>query len=202
MPKVVDAEARRRVVAEAVFRVVRAQGLDQASLRNVAEEAGLAVGSVRHYFADHDELLAFALEELVGRVDRRVMARVARVRAASTPEERFAGVEGLLGELLPLDPDRHDEAVIWLEFSHAARTRPALRPAARRIHEGIRMVVGRVLASAGVPDVPVETERLAALLDGLAVDAVLQPDLTTPDLMRAVLRRHLAGLRPGGRGPL
>ncbi|MFI9814386.1 TetR/AcrR family transcriptional regulator [Saccharothrix variisporea] len=198
MPKVVDPEARRRAVAEAVFRVVRAQGLEQASLRNVAEEAGLAIGSVRHYFTDHDELLSFALDELIARVERRVFARVDEIRDATTSQQRRAGVEELLGELLPLDADRHDEAVVWLEFSQAARTRPTLRPAARRLYEGIRMIVGRVLERSGVPGEE-EVERLAALLDGLAVNAVLQPDLMTPAKIRAVLRRHLDGLEAARR---
>ncbi|CCH33934.1 TetR family transcriptional regulator C-terminal domain-containing protein [Actinosynnema sp. NPDC047251] len=198
MPRVVDAEARRRVVAEAVFRVVRAHGLEQASLRNVAEEAGLAIGSVRHYFTDHDELLVFALEELAGRVERRVLARVEQIYAAGTSEGRRAGVEALLGELVPLDRARHDEAVVWLEFSGAARTRPALAPGARRLHAGIRAIARRVLERIGVPDVAPEAERLAALLDGLAVNAVLQPDLTTPDLMREVISRHLDSLRANG----
>lgn len=198
MPKVVDPEARRRAVAEAVFRVVRAQGLEQASLRNVADEAGLAIGSVRHYFADHDELLSFALDELIARVERRVLARVAEIRDATTSRRRKAGVEDLLGELLPLDADRRDEAVVWLEFSNAARTRPTLRPAARRLYQGIRMIVGRVLERSGVPGED-EVERLAALLDGLAVNAVLQPDLMTPAKIRAVLRRHLDGLEAARR---
>ncbi|MBW4719927.1 TetR/AcrR family transcriptional regulator [Saccharothrix obliqua] len=191
MPKLVDADARRRAVAEAVFRVVRAQGLEQASLRNVAEAADLAIGSVRHYFTNHDELLTFALDELIARVERRLMARVNQVYAATAAADRRAAVEDLLGELLPLDPDRHDEAVVWLEFTNAARTRPALAPAARRLHEGIRAIARRVLEGVGAAEVAVEAERLAALLDGLAVDAVLQPDLITPDVMRAVLGRHL-----------
>ncbi|MCE6994026.1 TetR family transcriptional regulator C-terminal domain-containing protein [Saccharothrix sp. S26] len=197
MPKVVDPEARRREVAEAVFRVVRRHGLDQASLRNVAAEAGLAIGSVRHYFADHDELLRFALEELTDRLERRVLAHVARARSATTRDERVRAVEDLLGELLPLDPDRRDESEIWLAFTTAARTRSTLRPAARRLHEGMRVLVGKVLAESGVPDAGVETERLTSLLDGLAVNGVLHPDLTTPDVMRAVLRRHLASLVDG-----
>ncbi|MFI9589760.1 TetR family transcriptional regulator [Nonomuraea sp. NPDC052265] len=45
-------------VAGTVFGVVRRAGFEQASLRNVAEEAGLAIGSVRHYFAGHTELIA------------------------------------------------------------------------------------------------------------------------------------------------
>lgn len=197
MPKVVDPEARRREVAEAVFRVVRRDGVEQASLRNVADEAGLAVGSVRHYFADHDDLLRFALKELTDRLERRIAVHVEAVRSASAREGRRRAVENLLGELLPLDADRRDEAGIWLAFSTAARTRPTLRREARRLHEGMRVVVGKVLAGGGVPDAEVETERLAALLDGLALNGVLQPDLTTPDVMRAVLRRHLASLTTG-----
>jgi hypothetical protein len=59
------------------------------------------------------------------------------------------------------------------------------------------MIVGKVLVGGGVADVEVETERLAALLDGLALGGVLQPDLTTPEVMRAVLRRHLDSLTTG-----
>lgn len=194
MPKVVDPDARRREVAEAVFRVVRRHGLEQASLRNVADEAGLAVGSVRHYFADHDDLLRFALAELTDRLERRVLARAERARAAATPEERRQAVADLLGELLPLDPDRRDESEIWLAFVTAARTRPTLRPEARRLHTGMRVLIGKVLGGHGVPDVALEVERLASLLDGLAVSGVLQPDLMTPDVMRAVVSRHLESL--------
>ncbi|MET1074640.1 MAG: TetR family transcriptional regulator C-terminal domain-containing protein [Umezawaea sp.] len=196
-----DPEARRTAVVDALFRVVRREGVEQASLRNVADEAGLAIGSVRHYFDSHDELLVFALRELEDRVEVRVRAGAERILAADSSAERRPLVEALLGELLPLDADRHDEAVIWLAFVTAARTRPSLRPSALRLHEGLRMIVGRILARAAelgaLPDgvaVDVETERLAALVDGLAVNAVLQPDRTTPGVMVAVLRRHLDDL--------
>lgn len=201
VPRIVDPEARRSAVVDALFRVVRREGVEQASLRNVAEEAGLAIGSVRHYFDSHDELLVFALRELEDRVEVRIRAGAERILAAESSAERRPLVEALLGELLPLDADRRDEAVIWLAFVTAARTRPSLRPSALRLHEGLRMIVGRILARAAefgaLPDgmvVDVETERLAALIDGLAVNAVLQPDRTTPEVMAAVLRRHLDDL--------
>jgi AcrR family transcriptional regulator len=201
VPRIVDAEVRRRAVVDALFRVVRREGVEQASLRNVADEAGLAIGSVRHYFDSHDDLLVFALRELEDRVEARLRAGVERIRAAGTAAERTPLVEALLGELLPLDADRRDESVIWLAFVTAARTRPSLRPSALRLHRGVRMIVGKVLGGAAAHDalpadldLDVETERLAALLDGLAVNAVLQPDLTTPAVMTAVLRRHLDSL--------
>jgi fructose/tagatose bisphosphate aldolase len=40
-------------------------------------------------------------------------------------------------------------------------------------------------------DVEVETGRLHALVDGLAVHAAMRPDLNTPERMRAVIIEHL-----------
>jgi Uncharacterized protein conserved in bacteria len=59
VPKVVDPAERRRELAEAVWRVIRRDGLEQASVRNVAREADLSMGSLRHYFATQSELMAF-----------------------------------------------------------------------------------------------------------------------------------------------
>jgi AcrR family transcriptional regulator len=201
MPKVVDPEERRRSVAEAVFRVAARGGLEQASLRNVADEAGLAIGSVRHYFGSHDELLTFAMGVLEQRVQQRLSGYADRVAAAESAADRRTVVEHLLGELLPLDTERHEEAAVWLAFINAARTRPQLASRAREAYDGVRIVVRLVLAGAHAAgrladglDIDLETERLAALLDGLATDAVLQPGRMPPDTMIAVLRRHLDSL--------
>ncbi|MFB9432252.1 TetR/AcrR family transcriptional regulator [Streptoalloteichus tenebrarius] len=210
MPKIVDPEARRRAVADAVFRVSARDGLEHASLRNVADEAGLAIGSVRHYFSDHADLMIFAMRELGRRVSERVLAHAERLlnpEPGQTSAHRRDAAERLLGELLPLDESRREEAVLWLTFTTAARTRPRLRPFAEEMDEGIRTVVRRVLTEArragGLPsdlDIPLETQRLTALLDGLTLHAVLHPERVTPRTMRAVLRRHLDELARSGRG--
>jgi DNA-binding transcriptional regulator YbjK len=72
VPKVVDPVARRQEVAEAVLRVVRRDGLEQASVRNVAREAGLSMGSLRHYFASQSELMVFAFRTVVDRIESRL----------------------------------------------------------------------------------------------------------------------------------
>ncbi|MET8757294.1 TetR family transcriptional regulator C-terminal domain-containing protein [Lentzea sp. NPDC004782] len=197
-PRVVDPVARRRAVAEAVFRVVVRDGVEQASLRNVALEAGLAIGSIRHYFDSHDDMIIFAVEALIQSIDQRVMAHVRSLgdRSDVRPGER------VLAEVLPLDDRRRDEAVLWLAFATAARTRPSLRPHAERLHDGLRELCRRALtamhASGSVAadlDLALETERLASLLNGLTVDGVLQPDRMTPELTTSLLRRHLDSLR-------
>ncbi|MFD4670593.1 TetR/AcrR family transcriptional regulator [Lentzea sp. NPDC058450] len=198
-PRVVDPVARRRAVAEAVFRVVVRDGVEQASLRNVAMEAGLSIGSIRHYFDSHDAMVIFAVEFLIASIDERVMTHVRSLRDKDDP--RRPG-ERVLSELLPLDDRRRDEAVLWLAFATAARTRPSLRPHAERLYDGLRTLCARalkVMSEAGTiaaaHDLALETERLASLLNGLTVDGVLHPDRMTPELTVSVLRGHLDSLR-------
>ncbi len=199
VPKIVDPHARRLYIAEAVFRVIQRDGLAQASLRSVAEEAGLAIGSVRHYFQGHDELIVFAMRALGDRVEGRLLRHLPRLLDPATPRsERLELTEALLGELLPLTETTQAEADVWLAFSAAAKNRPDLAEEADRTHDGIRTIVRRVLTRATEAggllddlDLDVETERLAALLDGLAVAGTRTP----PQLMKTVLRRHLASLR-------
>ncbi|MBM7489366.1 AcrR family transcriptional regulator [Micromonospora luteifusca] len=203
MPKIVDPQERRRAVADAVHTVVARYGLEAATLRNVADEAGLAVGSVRHYFTDHDELMIFAVQEHGRRVGERVWAHAERLLGGSggSRDERRRRTEELLAEFLPLDDVRRDEVLLRHTFSTAARTRPSLLTHAEAMQQTLQKLVLRTLqgaqASGGLPadlDVDLETVRLRALLDGLGLQAVLFPRRFTPDLLRAVLRRHLDSL--------
>ncbi len=200
MPKIVDPVERRQAVADAVLRVAAREGLEHASLRNVAEEAGLAVGSVRHYFAGSSELMIFAMQELARRIDARVRthARVLLDPEPAPGADRREQTVRLLAETLPLDAERREESALWLSFVTAARTRPELRTRAVELQAGLDALVQRVLieterSGALTPglDLELETRRLSALLDGLTLQAVQHPDLVGPDDLRAVLRRHL-----------
>jgi len=205
MPKFVDAALRRQEVVEAVFRIVAADGLEKASLREVADEAELAVGSVRHYFASSDELLAHAFGVVVDRIVGRLTAADERLAEAQpgTPEHH-RGVLTLLGELLPLDDERAVDACVWMAFKNAARTRPFLAAEADRSHRAVAAIVGRLvmdLSSAADTDAAVdqqrlvtEAERLLATLDGLTMHALLQPEWMTAQMCGDVLESHLAGL--------
>ncbi|UNO40611.1 TetR/AcrR family transcriptional regulator [Streptomyces sp. MST-110588] len=202
MPKIVDPLTRRRAVADAVLRVVGREGVEGASLRNVAEEAGLAIGSVRHYFSDHDETIIFAMRELIGRLEGRLHGHIERLLSPAAGRQRRTQVEEFLAEFLPLDEPRREEAVLWQAFTTAARTRPELRPWALEWQAGTRALLARVLRGAqeegGLPDsLDVESEslRLSVLLDGINLQAVLEPDLLTPDVQLELLRRHLQTLQ-------
>ncbi|HEX9087385.1 MAG TPA: TetR family transcriptional regulator C-terminal domain-containing protein [Arthrobacter sp.] len=211
MPKFVDAALRRQEVVEAVFRIVAADGLERASLREVADEAELAVGSVRHYFASSDELLMHSFGVVVDRIVGRLTAADERLAEArpGTPEHH-QGVLTLLGEFLPLDDERAVDACVWMAFKNAARTKPFLAPEADRSHRAVAAIVGRLVlevASAADTDAAMdqqrlvtEAERLLATLDGLTMHALLQPEWMTAQMCSDVLESHLSGLASSAGG--
>ncbi|MFD0385597.1 TetR family transcriptional regulator C-terminal domain-containing protein [Streptomyces stramineus] len=103
-----------------------------------------------------------------------------------------------------MDEARRQESALWLAFTTAAHTRPELRPCAAAMQADLHTLMSRVLHEAqragGLPsdmDVDLESTRLAALLDGLNLQATLLPDRYPPQLLRQVLRRHLDALSTG-----
>lgn len=196
-----DPAARRREIVDAVCRIIASDGLERASLREVADEAGLAVGSVRHYFSSSEELLSFSFAAVVDRIVARLDSAYADL--AATPAgsaEHHAAVLTLLGEFLPLDEERALDACAWLAFKNAARIRPFLAAEADRSHRTVAAVVGQLITRLVADDggdrqrLVTEAERLLATLDGLTMHALLQPGWMTQEMCREVLESHLAGL--------
>lgn len=188
MPKVVDHAARREQLAAALWRVVVREGVEAASLRRVAAEAGWSVGSLRHYFETQGELLRFAMELVV----RRVTERVAALPWEGDP---IRAVTELLHQFLPLDADRRAEMEVWLAFAARALVDPGLRELRDESHDSVRRVCRLAVELIGAPEPELEAERLHALVDGLAQHAIVAPEVTTPDRQRRLLAAHLRSLR-------
>ncbi len=198
MPKQVDHQARRRLIAEALWRVTVRQGLEDVSLRHVAAEAGVSMGLVQHYFASKDEMLLFALDTLNQRVSKRVAARVA---ALPNPDAPRSLVWAVLLEMLPLDQERRDDAVVGFAFLAQAAVRPAiastLQASFAQLQDFVSGEIHRVQQAgetrAGL-DPERETLTLLALLDGIT--AQILAGQRSPETGLAVLEYHLDHLFP------
>jgi AcrR family transcriptional regulator len=192
VPRSVEESVRRRDVAEAVWRVVRREGLEGASVRAVAGEAGLSMGSLRHYFPSQSDLHAFAMRLVTDRIRARVEALPA------TPDPRRWAM-GVLEQMIPVDADRRAESEVWLAFSARALVDPelcALRDEGWDLLREVCHNLVRRFADAGAPhlDLDVEAARLHALVDGLLVHGVLRPARADPSTLRQVLAGHLDAL--------
>lgn len=195
MPKVVDRNQRRQELARAAWRVIRRDGVEAASVREVAREAGLSTGSLRHYFGTQAELLIFAMRSVMEQVER-------RVAALERPSEPLAAAKLVLAEVLPLDDERRGENEVWVAFMARAMVDPqlgALRGEAYdRLREACARWVSALLPGGSEAELQLESERLFALIDGLALHAAMRPASATAARLSAVLNHHLeelAGLR-------
>lgn len=193
MPRIVDHEQRRRELAEAVWRVIRRDGVQSASVRSVAREADWSAGSLRHYFPSKNSLLAFAMQLVTDQVRARVLALPVAGAPAEVAVRRCE-------QVLPLDAERRAEAEVWLALTATSLTDPTLRTIRETADAGLRELCGRLLdwlsESCALPPrrtTELEAERLRALLDGLTLHLLLDPD-PSPEHVQRVLSHHLTDL--------
>ncbi|MBO2945980.1 TetR family transcriptional regulator [Paenibacillus sp. F411] len=191
MPKIVDHNAQKEKVAQAAWRVIHQHGLEYASVRNIAEEAGLSSGSLRHYFATQSELFAFAMKL----VTQRVNERISRI---SFTGDVLKDAPLLVDEILPLEEETRQEMEVWFAFVVKSFSDPTLGSLRSQVDEDMRRlfstIVHALVQQELAPlqlDQELETERFYGLIDGLAMHAVMRPEKLTPDLMRSVVKRHL-----------
>lgn len=191
MPKIVDHEARRKEIADVTWQVIRRDGLDKASIRNIAKEADMSVGSIRHYFEDQDELLSFSMKL----VSERVRERIKGLKLTGDPK---SDIERLVLELVPVDDERRTEAQVWASFTGRTITDPAVRALSQEVHDSIamafrmimtKMEAGHLLKEGVVPEL--EIMRFQALVDGLAVHGVTRPEKVTTSKIKKVVSYHL-----------
>ena len=104
--------------------------------------------------------------------------------------------ERLLGELVPLDEERRAESEVWLAFTGHALVDPTPASIHRHPRSSAALRVrghhaGRRRPGRGDLDVRPGGQRLPALLDGLALHAVMRPEQVPPSRVTAVIARHL-----------
>lgn len=194
MPKIVDHTERRRELAEAVWRVVGRSGIEHASVRAVAAEAGWSAGALRHYFDSQDRLVAFAMDLVAERVRQRV--------GAGVPHSGWRDqVLWLLDQFIPTDQQKRTETAIWFAFSARANSDAALRKRRATLHDELRSAIAQILSDLSGLDVlrpgldlAVETDRLHALVDGLCLHALVHPRQMSAVRMRAAVATHIDAL--------
>lgn len=195
MPKFVDPIARRRELAQAVWRVVRRDGLERASVREVAREARVSTGSLRHYFGSQAELMVFAMRLVIEHVEE-------RLAALEIPADPLPAARVVFAELLPLDEERRAENEVWLAFTARSLVEPELRELSHEAYDLLRAACKKWVAplrpGAAAETVELEAERLFALLDGLAVHGAMHPEQATAAHLLAVLDHHLRQLSAAG----
>ncbi|GAA1304657.1 TetR family transcriptional regulator [Planotetraspora silvatica] len=195
MPKIVNHEERRDEVVAAARRIILRDGIEAATTRAIAKEAGYSNGVLTHYFTDKDDILVSALESS----HRRIADRLARKLSGR------GGLEALKEVLLdnvPLDAERVMETGLEIGFWGRSLTSPDLLEVQRREAAELRYLVVSLLQSAAEAgqirtdeDLDDVAERLLALVDGLSVHRLLYPSRITEERLERLILGELDRLR-------
>jgi AcrR family transcriptional regulator len=189
MPRVVDRAERLDEIAQAVRRVLERDGVEQTTMRNVAAELGSTTGLLTHWVPDRAGLLHLAL---------RAAADEASARATAVLARRPGDVAAALDEYLPLDARRRGEMKVWLGFWALALSSRALQGVHRDRYRGFRSRFVEHLRGLGVAsnDARRATDHLMTTIDGIAVEAMFDPDYWSAARQRRHLRDVVASVLP------
>ncbi|MGI2326891.1 TetR/AcrR family transcriptional regulator [Planococcus sp. YIM B11945] len=189
MPKLIDSNKRKDWIAEAAWRVILKHGIEGASARNIAKEAGLSLGSLRYYFTTQEELMEYANRLIYERITKRADEIF---KKDIDPREKIVQV---LYELIPKGGELAQETEVRLAFKvHALHTKASYAGD----EDGVYMAVKTVMSNLVLlnllkkeTNLALETERLYSFMDGLALDSLLRPEHLDETKIGELLIYHL-----------
>lgn len=197
MPRVVDHRARRAEIVAAVFRLVAREGAEAVTVRRVAAEAGVSTGALAHYFSDKDELLTAAFTEVVARGHY-------RMQALSQDRDVAELLFQMLIAPLPLNEERRTESRVWFAFLDRGLAHKEAAALLRAVYGEWRRSIGEIVAMGQRmgrfrADLdPQETaSSLIATVDGITMQAVVDPEALDPDVQRRLIRSRIETLLAG-----
>ncbi|MFJ3958138.1 TetR/AcrR family transcriptional regulator [Arthrobacter sp. NPDC090010] len=195
MPRLVDHQERRRSIIESTWRLIAEQGIENASMRDIARECGYAApGVLAHYFPNKDALLLASYDLICERTNERIAEHTAGRRGISA-------LRSMCLEIIPADPLTVVEARVAISFWQRAQTEDALRAVGRETMLHWRELMLGFLSQAEhdgecapLPDPDAVTDELLSIMMGLHVTSMLDPDAITWSRQRHLVERALARL--------
>lgn len=198
MPKIVDYEVQKHVIAKATHELIQQGGLHKATVRNIAKESGMSVGAMRHCFPNQEDLIQYAMNLVVDQVTARINEQ------ASSLEDKdltWDTAVNIFFQLVALDKEQKTEMEVWLSFCVEAFYKPELKPLNDKMYDSIHDVVYQVLMAmvdAGLLrsnlELNYEVNVLHMLIDGLALHRVIRPEKVSEAQIKDILRRKLEEL--------
>lgn len=166
MPKLGMQTIRQKQIIAAAIDTIHELGIEQSSIRQIGNRAGISPSLITHYFGSRDELYTLVLRHLNRELSR---ATVRNLRKASTPMERLMAIASA-----QFDPEQFQPAVAstWFALWAALRGNEEMLRFQSIYQRRVASNIGHCLRHL-VPtkDVDFAVNCLSAMIDGLWVSA-------------------------------
>lgn len=174
-----DEDTRRQALITATLALVAEGGAQAATVRAIAQKAGVTAGLIRHYFVSKDRLMAAAYAHLM---DRMTADSAAVLRTAPhDPKARLAAF--VTAALSPPVVDG-EALVLWAAFLQETRRDPAMRQTHAQTYLAFRDQLQSLIADLCGLSAAQDLRHLAiacnAVIDGLWMEGCALPEAFAP----------------------
>lgn len=169
-------ERRRETLIAATLELVAEGGVAMATVRAIAERAGVTPGLIRHYFATKEALTRAAYRHLMERMTEENLS-VLDEQAGQSAEARLAAFVAASLRAPVVAPERLGR---WAAFIQMVRQDPAIREIHELTYLHYRDRLESLLAELPGPRPPADLRRLAiacnGVIDGLWLEGCALPE--------------------------
>ncbi|MDY0885689.1 transcriptional regulator BetI [Dongia soli] len=203
-------EVRRKQLIDATIRAIGRFGYANATLTQVASEAGLSPGIVNFYFKSKEQLLVATLEQIADEYSTLWQSAINKGKVSPA-----AGLDAMIEADFHPSVCNFEKVSIWYAFWAEARSNSAYHEVVSRLEgdylQQTETLCNRIIAEGGYQEI--EGREIAvglnAMIDGLWFDCLIDPKAFNRSEAKRVCRiylasvfpAHFAGGRPSEGGP-
>jgi AcrR family transcriptional regulator len=188
---------RHQEILDAAARVITERGLAETRISDIAEQAGVSPGLILYYFETKDRLLSEALTFANDQFYVRMSREIRRIASARDRLRRLIdlSVPGYLPEY-----GRLDEWALWIEVWVRALRDQEMAKDREILDQRWRAQIADIVRGGQASGEFTSTEdadelalRLASLIDGLAIQVVMNDSKVSTERMHATCMAVAAG---------
>ncbi|WP_167630426.1 TetR/AcrR family transcriptional regulator [Listeria valentina] len=191
MPKIINHEEKKTQIVQYAFGSIAENGVKGSTVRQVARLAQMTPGQIRYYFPNHSELLNAVMSSVELKIRR-------RVEAIFTSEDLNAigKAKASLLTVLPLDQDRLADMEVWMAFRYDIHEygQSTLDDVLDQLCNNILTFLNEHHLLKKNLNIRLNSIKLHALIDGLALHKLLNPNETSNEDIQAIVDEEIARL--------
>lgn len=191
MPPSRKGARRKTEIIDAALRIIGRDGIEAVSMRAVAAEASVQLGTVTYYFGDKEELIEAAFLRHTQRETARIVAAIARLGTLTQADL----ARGLADFVIEGVTQYREQLITEYQFMGAAARRENLQRASAAWLQSLLAHLEATVAAFSSLSPKTDARLILAVIAGLEVDNLsVPPGPAGERAIRAILERLFQGL--------
>lgn len=192
MPRSRKGVKRKSEIVDAALRIIGREGIQGVSMRAVAAEASVPLGTASYYFSDKDELIEAAFLRHSRRETARIVTAIGGLGGARTSADVARGLAEFVIQGLA---EYREQLITEYQFLTESARREHLRRASAAWLQSLTAHLEATVTGLSSANPKTDARLILAVLAGLEVDNLgAPPEPENERVIQAVLERLLQGL--------